>query len=65
MRTYILTKLGDRAASSIRAGDSGATKILCHLRSVGKASSDELKGLGASSYDIAKLTRHPAMIEEI
>lgn len=64
MKVYMLTDYGRRVSGSIRGGNSISWKVLYHLRLVGRATDEELRGLGANTADIARLKRHPAMIEE-
>ena len=64
MRVYRLTNLGERTADTARGQDTSSWRVLYHLRACNKASSDDLKGIGATEADLVKLKRPPALIEE-
>ena len=61
----MLTDYGKRVSGSIRGGNSMSWKVLYHLRLVGRATDEELRGMGVSSSDLARLQRHPALIQEV
>ena len=65
MKVYMLTDYGKRVSGSIRGGNSMSWKVLYHLRLVGRATDEELRGMGASPSDVARLQRHPALIQEV